>query len=51
MRSHYDAVTIAVPDSPRPDELLLCVGVANRGRVHHRVGGLSADEAVGDGLR
>lgn len=51
VRSHYDAVTIAVPDSPRPDEMLLCVGVANRGRVHHRVGGLSSDEAVGDGLR
>lgn len=51
VRSHYDAVTIAVPDAPRPHELLLCVGVASGGRVHHRVGGLSADAAVGDGLR
>ncbi len=51
VRSHYDTVTMAVPDAPRPDELLLCVGVATGGRVHHRVGGLSADEAVGDGLR
>ena len=51
VRSHYDAVTIAVPDAPHADELLLCVGVASGGRVHHRLGGLSADEAVGDGLR
>lgn len=51
VRSHYDAVTIAVPDAPRPQELLLCVGVASGGRVHERVGGLSAHAAVGDGLR
>ena len=51
VRSHYDAVTITVPDAPRPDELLLCVAVATGGRVHERVGGLSAAEAVGDGLR
>ena len=51
VRSHYDAVTIVVPDAPRADELLLCVGVASGGRVHQRVGGLSADDAVGDGLR
>lgn len=51
VRSHYDAVTIVVPDAPRPDELLLCVGVATGGRVHSRVGGLSAEDAVGDGLR
>jgi hypothetical protein len=51
VRSHYDAVTIAVPDAPRADELVLCVGVASGGRVHHRVGGLSAADAVGDGLR
>ncbi len=41
IRSHYDAMTIAVPDSPRPDELLICVAVASGGRVHERVGGKS----------
>lgn len=41
IRSHYDAISIAVPDGPRPDELLICVGVASGGRVHARVGGKS----------
>lgn len=39
IRSHYDAISIAVPDGPRPDELLICVGIASGGRVHARVGG------------
>ncbi|RTL97564.1 MAG: amino acid synthesis family protein [Hyphomicrobiales bacterium] len=39
IRSHYDAVTFAVPDGPRPDELLICVAVASGSRVHQRVGG------------
>ncbi|HVZ52831.1 MAG TPA: amino acid synthesis family protein [Pseudolabrys sp.] len=46
IRSHYDAITIAVPDGPRPDELLICVGVASGGRVHERVGGKSLKELV-----
>src|SRR5581483_11245712 len=41
IRSHYDAISISVPDSPRPNELLICVGVASGGRVHERVGGKS----------
>ncbi|GAA4894650.1 amino acid synthesis family protein [Streptomonospora salina] len=45
VRSHYDAITLSAPDAPRPDELLICVAVATRGRVHHRVGGLDAEEA------
>ncbi|MGP3967271.1 amino acid synthesis family protein [Streptomyces sp. 6N223] len=45
VRSHYDAVTVSVPDAPRPDELLICAAVATGGRVHHRVGGLSVAEA------
>ncbi len=44
VRSHYDAMTIAVPDSPRPDEIMICVAVASRGRVHERVGGISIKE-------
>ena len=51
VRSHYDAITLVVPDAPRPSELLIALAVASGGRVHHRVGGLSKDEAVGDGQR
>jgi hypothetical protein len=51
VRSHYDSIAIAVPDSPRPDELLIAVSVSTGGRVHHRVGGLAVHEAVGDGVR
>lgn len=51
VRSHYDGVTLSAPDSPRPDELMVVVAVSSGGRVHHRVGGLSIDDAVGDGVR
>lgn len=44
VRSHYDAMSLRVPDAPRPDELLICVAVATGGRVHQRVGGLSVAE-------
>jgi hypothetical protein len=46
VRSHYDAVTVTVPDAPRPDELLICVAASTRGRIHQRVGGLTRDEAI-----
>lgn len=46
VRSHYDAVTICVPDAPRPDELLICVAVASGGRIHQRSGGLTRDEVL-----
>jgi hypothetical protein len=45
VRSHYDAVSLAIPDAPRPDEMVIAVAVATGGRVHSRVGGLSVDEA------
>jgi hypothetical protein len=51
VRSHYDAITLSVPDAPRPDELLIAVAVASGGRVHHRTGGLAAADIAGDGLR
>jgi hypothetical protein len=44
VRSHYDAMTITVPDAPRPDELVICVAVATGGRLHQRVGGMSVAE-------
>lgn len=45
VRSHYDTVTLTIPDAPRPDELLICVAVATGARVHQRVGGMTATEA------
>lgn len=52
VREFYDTVTVAVADAPRPNEILVLVAMASRGRVHHRVGGLTMAEAtVGDGLR
>jgi hypothetical protein len=38
-RSHYDAVTICVPDAPRADELVIVIGGATRGRLNERSGG------------
>ena len=53
VRDHYDAMTIHAPtDAPRPDEVLVAVAVANRGRLDARLGGIPADEVQGqDGLR
>lgn len=52
VREFYDTVTIAIPDAPRPDEIVVIAAMSTRGRVHHRVGGLAKAEAtVGDGLR
>jgi hypothetical protein len=51
VRSHFDAMEIRVPDAPAADELLLALAVADGGRPHARVGGLKAEDAVGeDGL-
>ncbi len=46
VRSHYDTITLTVPDGPRPDELLIVVAVATGGRVHARVGGMTVEEAA-----
>jgi len=46
VRSHYDAITIALPDGPRPDELVIIAAVATGGRLHARVGGMTAAEAA-----
>ncbi|HAM44328.1 MAG TPA: peptide synthetase [Propionibacteriaceae bacterium] len=51
VRDNYDAVTLYPADAPHPDELLVAVAVANRGRIGARLGGLKAEEIVGkDGL-
>ncbi|MCS5719262.1 amino acid synthesis family protein [Herbiconiux sp. CPCC 205763] len=51
VRSHYDAVTLSLPDAPKPGELVIAVAVATGGRPHARTGGLTVAEAIGDGVR
>jgi hypothetical protein len=52
VRSHYDTVTMSVPDAPRPDEIVVIVALANGPRVDDRCGGLTVSAATaGDGLR
>lgn len=46
VRSHYDAITISLPDAPRPDELVIIAAVATGGRVNARVGGMTVDQAL-----
>jgi hypothetical protein len=51
VRSHYDAMTICIPDGPLADEVALIFTVANRGRINARVGGLKFEDMKGlDGL-
>ena len=35
---HFDTMTVMIADAPRPDEIVLCMGVADGGRPHPRVG-------------
>jgi len=52
VRSHYDTVTVSFSDAPGPDEVVIAVAVATRGRLHARLGGPKVSEIVGkDGLR
>ncbi|MBS0393143.1 MAG: amino acid synthesis family protein [Proteobacteria bacterium] len=52
VRSHYDTLSISFTDSPAPDEVVVIVVVATRGRLHARLGGPSTADIIGkDGLR
>mgnify|MGYP002737913352 FL=1 len=46
VRSHYDAITITLPDAPRPDELVIIAAVATGGRLHQRSGGTTVQEVL-----
>ena len=35
---HFDTITVMIADAPRPDEIVLCMGVADGGRPHPRLG-------------
>jgi len=51
VRSHYDGITLMLPDAPLPDEIAIICAYANRGRLNHRVGGLAIQDVKGlDGL-
>jgi hypothetical protein len=45
VRSHYDAFTVVAHDAPLPDEIVVIVAVASRGRLNARVGGKTLAEA------
>jgi len=52
VRSHYDTISVSFTDAPAPDEVVIAVAVATRGRLHARLGGIKVSEIVGkDGLR
>lgn len=51
VRSHYDGISLTLPDAPLPDEIAIICAYANRERLNSRVGGLSKDKITGsDGL-
>src|ERR1700728_4641137 len=51
VRSHYDGMTLTLPDGPQADEIAVIICLANRGRIGARVGGLQASKIEGkDGL-
>jgi hypothetical protein len=51
VRSHYDSISVSFNDAPRRDELLVVWAFATRGRLHARLGGLKAEDVIGeDGL-
>lgn len=52
VRSHFDAMTVAIPDAPRGGEIVFVLAMAKGPRIHSRMGGLEAWDIAGqDGLR
>lgn len=52
VRSHFGTAEVTVWDGPRRDEIVFGLAMATGGRVHARLGGLAAEDVVGnDGLR
>jgi hypothetical protein len=48
VRSHYDGMTLTLPDAPMPDEIAVILCLANRGRLNARVGGLRHEQLKGE---
>jgi hypothetical protein len=52
VRSHFNAIEVGVQDGPRPDEIVFALAMADGGRIHSRLGGLTpAQVKVHDGQR
>ena len=52
VRSHFNTMEVGIQDAPRPDEILFALVMADGGRIHSRLGGLTKDAvAVHDGQR
>ncbi len=52
VRSHFDAMEVGLPDSPRRGEILFALVMTTGGRPHARLGGLAAEDiSAKDGLR
>jgi len=52
VRSHFDAMTLGLPDGPKADEIVFALVMACGGRPHARMGGLEVNDITGsDGLR
>jgi Amino acid synthesis len=41
VRSHYDSIAITLHDAPHSHEIALICAVASRGRLNHRLGGMT----------
>lgn len=52
VRTHFDAIEFRIGDAPFANEILVALAISSGGRPLPRVGGLQADQIVGeDGLR
>lgn len=52
VRSHFDAITVTIPDAPRADEIVFVLAMSKGARIHSRMGGLEVSQVKGeDGLR
>ena len=52
VRSHFDTMTMVIPDAPRPGEIVFALTMSTGARPHARMGGLAALEiAKWDGQR
>jgi len=52
VRSHFNSMEIGIQDAPRPNEILFALVMADGGRIHSRLGGLTKEAvSVHDGQR
>lgn len=46
VRSHYDGMTLSVPNGPAHDEIAIIFCVGSRGRLNARVGGMTHEDVM-----